>query len=37
MKLGKALIGYSAQKVIDGFFARFGDAMGAQVTPLPVA
>ena len=37
MKLGKAIIGNSAQKVIDGFFERFGDAMGAQVTPLPVA
>lgn len=34
MKLGKAIIGNSAQKVIDGFFERFGDAMGAQVTPL---
>ena len=37
MKLGKAIIGNSAQKVIDGFFERFGDAMGAQVTPMPVA
>lgn len=35
MKLGKALIGNSAQKVIDGFFERFGDAMGASVEPLP--
>lgn len=34
MKLGKALIGNSAQKIIDGFFERFGDAMGAEVTPL---
>jgi len=34
MKLGKAIIGNSAQKVIDGFFERFGDAMGAAVTPL---
>lgn len=34
MKLGKALIGNSAQKVIDGFFERFGAAMGADVTPL---
>src|SRR5690606_20259802 len=34
MKLGKALIGNSAQKVIDGFFARFGAAMGVEVTPL---
>ena len=36
MKLGKAVIGNSAQKVIDGFFERFGAAMGAEVTPLPV-
>jgi carbon monoxide dehydrogenase subunit G len=36
MKLGKAIIGNSAQKVIDGFFERFGDAMGAKVTPLGV-
>ena len=35
MRLGKAIIGNSAQKVIDGFFERFGDAMGAGVTPLP--
>lgn len=34
MKLGKALIGSSAQRVIDGFFDRFGTAMGAEVTPL---
>lgn len=34
MKLGKALIGNSAQKIIDGFFERFGAAMGAKVTPL---
>ena len=34
MKLGKAVIGKSAQKVIDGFFERFGEAMGAEVTPL---
>jgi len=34
MKLGKALIGNSAQKVIDGFFARFGEAMGATITPI---
>ena len=36
MSLGKALIGNSAQKVIDGFFVRFGEAMGAAVMPLPV-
>ena len=35
MRLGKAIIGNSAQKVIDGFFERFGEAMGAVVTPLP--
>lgn len=34
MRLGRAIIGNSAQKVIDGFFERFGDAMGAPVTPL---
>jgi carbon monoxide dehydrogenase subunit G len=34
MKLGKALIGNSAQKVIDGFFERFGEAMGVVVTPI---
>lgn len=37
MRLGKAIIGNSAQKVIDGFFERFGAAMGAEVTPLPLA
>lgn len=35
MKLGKALIGKSAQKVIDGFFETFGDTFGATVTALP--
>jgi len=34
MKLGKAVIGNSAQKIIDGFFLRFGEAMGAPVIPL---
>lgn len=34
MKLGKAMIGNSAQRIIDGFFERFGTAMGADVTPL---
>jgi carbon monoxide dehydrogenase subunit G len=34
MKLGKALVGSSAQKVIDGFFVRFANAMGVEVTPL---
>lgn len=35
MKLGKAVIGNSAQKIIDGFFERIGEAMATQVTPLP--
>ena len=35
MRLGKALIGNSAQGVIDGFFERIGVAMGATVTSLP--
>lgn len=34
MKLGKTLIGRSAQRIIDHFFARFGDTFGAAVTPL---
>lgn len=34
MKLGRALVGNSAQKVIDGFFARFGEAMGAEIKPF---
>lgn len=34
MKLGKALLGKSAQRVIDHFFAGFGDTFGAAVTPL---
>ena len=34
MKLGKAVIGNSAQKIIDGFFERIGEAMGVTVTPL---
>lgn len=34
MKFGKALIGSSAQKVIDGFFDRFGEAMGVEIKPL---
>lgn len=36
MKLGKSLIGTSAQHIIDGFFLRIGDAMGTSVTPLKV-
>jgi uncharacterized protein len=35
MKLGKAIIGNSAQRIIDGFFERFGSAAGVEVTPLP--
>lgn len=34
MRLGKALIGNSAQRVIDGFFERFATAMGVEVVPL---
>jgi len=35
MKLGKAAIGNTAQKVIDGFFERIGERMGVIVTTLP--
>ena len=35
MKLGKAIIGNSAQKIIDGFFERFGAVIGAEVVSLP--
>jgi len=34
MKLGKAVIGNSAQKIIDGFFERFAAAMGVPIEPL---
>lgn len=34
MRLGKSLIGSSAQKLIDGFFERFGEAMGVEVKPI---
>jgi carbon monoxide dehydrogenase subunit G len=34
MKLGRTLLGNSAQKVIDGFFAGFGEAMGTTVIPI---
>lgn len=37
MKLGKALIGNSAQKIIDGFFERFAEAMGAPIEMLDPA
>ena len=35
MRLGRALIGKSAQRVIDGFFESIGHQMGAIVTALP--
>lgn len=35
MRLGKALIGNSAQQVIDGFFEEIGKQMPAIVTALP--
>lgn len=34
MKLGKAIVGNSAQKIIDGFFERFAQAMGVEITAL---
>ena len=34
MKLGKAIVGNSAQRIIDGFFERFAGAMGVEITPL---
>lgn len=34
MRLGKALIGNSAQKVIDGFFVAIGEQLGVPVTAL---
>ena len=33
MQFGSALIGDRAQKIIDGFFERFGEAMGAEGHP----
>ncbi len=35
MRLGKAIVGNSAQKVIDGFFEAIGREMPAIVTALP--
>ena len=35
MRLGRQLIGNSAQKVIDGFFESIGKQMRASVTALP--
>lgn len=37
MKLGKAAIGSSAQRVIDGFFERFAAAVGVGIEPLTQA
>lgn len=37
MRLGRALIGGSAQAVIDGFFERFATAMGVEIVPLAPA
>ena len=34
MTLGRAIVGNSAQRIIDGFFERFGEAMGVAVVPL---
>jgi hypothetical protein len=34
MRMGKAVIGNSAQKVIDGFFDRFATAMGTTIEAL---
>jgi carbon monoxide dehydrogenase subunit G len=34
MRMGKAVIGNSAQRIIDGFFERFANAMGVGITPL---
>lgn len=35
MRLGQAILGSSAQRVIDGFFERFADAMGSTIRALP--
>ena len=34
MRLGRAIVGNSAQKVIDGFFESIGTQMGVTVAPL---
>ncbi len=34
MRLGRAVIGNSAQKVIDGFFERFAAAMGVELIAM---
>lgn len=35
MRLGRSLIGNSAQKLIDGFFEAIGREMAVAVTPIP--
>ena len=35
MRLGKAIVGNSAQKVIDGFFESIGTQIGVTVTAMP--
>lgn len=37
MRMGKAVIGNSAQRIIDGFFERFAEAMGVGIVALPPA
>lgn len=37
MRLGRALVGNSAQQIIDGFFAAIGAQMGTIVIALPPA
>lgn len=37
MRLGRAILGNSAQRVIDGFFERFAGAMGVGIVALPEA
>ena len=37
MKLGKAIVDSSAQRIIDGFFERFAAAMGAEIEPQGTA
>jgi uncharacterized protein len=37
MRLGRAIVGNSAQKVIDGFFESIGGQMGVTVRALPKA
>lgn len=34
MRLGRPLIGHSAQALIDGFFARFADALDVSIEPV---